>query len=265
MDRVAVQALADGSEPTMIGCTLIWYDVPVRRAVDTAIQEGAKTKEIRRYLRRHFRLDWYPDYLTILCYKKFKNKMVLHSEVRDMEVRVNQLRNELRRREIDMQNVVLGDAPPTTGTDTPEPRQAADLPPEHHGEHRATDADDSEHSGEQYSKVHFQRKSCQFPLVSGEPIELLELYMETIRLTLPLFMLTATTVRPKHACLQSEPLYRMPDLRLARCHTFFFFLCVLTSRISRSERQSLSDDNLAVLAGAFALSLTYFLSDAAVL
>ena len=96
MDRVAVQALADGSELTMIGCTLIWYDGPIRRAFDRATEEGGKTKKTRRYLRRHFRLDWYPDYLTILRYKKFKNKMVLYSEVRAMEVRVNQLRNELR-------------------------------------------------------------------------------------------------------------------------------------------------------------------------
>ena len=125
MDRVAVQALADGSEPTMIGCAKIWYDAPVRDAVDKAIQEGVKTKEIRRYLRRHFRLDWYPDYLTILRYKKFKNKMVLYSEVRAMEVRVNHLRNELRSREIRLDDVDLGNAPPKTGTDTPEPRHVA--------------------------------------------------------------------------------------------------------------------------------------------
>ena len=48
MDRVAVQALADGSEPTMIGCTLIWYDVPVRDAVETAIQEGTEPIGITR-------------------------------------------------------------------------------------------------------------------------------------------------------------------------------------------------------------------------
>ena len=208
-----------------------------------------------------------------------------------MEVRVNQLRNELRRREIRLEDVDLGNAPPNTGTDTPEHRHVAELPPERQGETRVGNVQQTtiillfaqvctnltnivllcyasswqSHSFSGIQRFTFSERAVKFLWSVMTSIELLGLRIETIRLTLLLLMLTATTVCPKHACLQSEPLYKMPALRLACCHTFFFFLCVLTSRISRSERQSLSDDILAVLASALALSLAHFLSDAAVL